>query len=203
MHRQSSSLPNFSRDGRRRAGTIVLELLMALPCLVIMVDYVIDLSFDAAFMTGMSMAVIEAAREGALAAPVGMPMTDPQGEPSYDPTDLDDIADRAALAAERRLQLLRLRIRPADRRGTQRPTSGVRLVVRRGDLICDRGDATIPIRPLMNTAYVNDIEVILAVRLPQRRGNNGASGDATETTGSPDRLSSMDVMQASARATLE
>lgn len=195
--------PNTQRRQRQRAGTIVLELLLALPVLVIMSDYVIDLTFEAAISSGMSLAAIEAAREGSQAFPDELAWADPQGEPSYDPQDLDDMADRIAMVAERRLRILRLQIRPTDRRELRRTQAGVRMIIRRGGQVWERGDSTVPIRPLLNQPYPDEVEIILAVRLPRQRGEDTETGYATKELGGPSQVHSEVVLQASARSLIE
>lgn len=195
-----------SRHGRpdgARSGTIVLELLMALPVLVITADYIIDLTFDAAFMTGLSVAATEAAREAAQAFPSQLPAADPQGEPNADPSDLDDIADRVALAAEQRLRLLKLRVRPAIAGRAPSLQPGVRVILRRGNVVCERGDTSIPYRSLRSTLYPGDVEVILAARLPRQRTTETAPGQIDRSFGDAGLVPHVDVLQASARATLE
>jgi len=181
----------------------VLELLLALPVLVIMSDYVIDLTFEAAISSGMSLAAIEAAREGSQAFADGLNWNDPQGEPSYDPQDFDDLADRVAMVAERRLRILRLQIRPTSRRELRHTQAGVRMIVRRGGQFWERGDTTIPIRPLMNAPYPDEVEIILAVRLPRQRGEDTETGYATREMGGPGLRDSEVVLQASARSLIE
>lgn len=193
----------FTGKLRKRSGAIVLELLLALPVLVIMSDYVIDLTFDAAIYSGMSLAAIEAAREGSQAYAEGASWSDPNGEPSYDPSDLDDLADRVAMVAQRRLRILRLQILPRDQRSTQRQQAGVRLLITRNGQVCERGDATIPIRPLLNAPYPDEVEIILAVRMPRYRGQDGQSGYASKEMGGPAQSPTEVVLQASARSLIE
>ncbi|MBI1348145.1 hypothetical protein GC163_17865 [bacterium] len=168
-----------------------------------MSDYIIDMTFDSAIANGMSLAAIEAAREAGQAFADGTSWSDPQGEPSYDPQDLDDFADRVSMVAERRMRILRLPIRPAGRKEFNRTHAGVHIVIRRNGQVWERGDATIPVRPLRNELYPDEVEIVLAVRLPRRQGSDQQSGYATKEFGGPEQRHSEVILQASARSLLE
>ena len=171
---------------------------MALPILVMTMDYVVRLTFDAAFVNGMSLAAIEGVREGAQVFPRSLPFSDPQVESVHQPLDGDDVVDRVTWVVQQRLRLLRLNVRSPESLPLQRTGPAVRVVLRRGLQIFERGDVRIPLRPLQPTLRPDELEVIIAVRL------GGSSDDPSDSRQSGlGAWFAAEVLQASARATYE
>lgn len=171
---------------------------MALPVLVMTMDLVVRLTFDAAFMTGLSLAAIEGAREGAQVFAQPLALHDPDGEPGSEGIDGDDIADRIAMVVEQRLRMLRLAVRSADQMGRQPGLPGVRVIVWRGGEVASRGDGRIPWRPGQAGLRTDEIEVVIAVRMA---GPVAEQGSLNTTTGRSWFFP--DVVQAAARLPLE
>ncbi len=199
MIRQGSPSSRPRRRAQPRAS-IVLELLMALPVMVLAMDVVVTITFDAAFMTSMSVATIEAAREAGYVFARGVPLTDPHGEPEFDPRDGDDVADRVALIVERRLRMLRLRVVPTERPGVASDLPGVRVVVRHRGQVAERGNRMIPLRASASAPLPDELELVVAVRMSKRSFSSSKS--TAESNESRSWLGS-NVLQCSARVPLE
>lgn len=185
---------------RSRSGSVVLEFLMALPILVMAMDLVVRMTFDAAFVNGMSVAAIEAAREGAQVFPRSLPFSDPNGEALTQPSDGDDVVDRIVQVVERRLRLLRLNVAAPDASSRRLSGPAVRLVVRRGAEVVQRGDDRVPLRMSPSSLPENEIEVVLAVRFGSQTfdGTERAAGGIGGGS-----WFAAEVLQASARAVRE
>ncbi len=171
---------------------------MALPVLVMTMDLVVRLTFDAAFMTGLSLAAIEGAREGAQVFAQPLALHDPDGELGSEGIDGDDIADRIAMVVEQRLRLLRLGVRSADQMGRQPGLPGVRVIVWRGGEVASRGDGRIPWRPGQAGLRTDEIEVVIAVRMAGPVAEQGSRNAATGRS-----WFFPDLVQAAARLPLE
>lgn len=143
---------------------MTMEMIAALPILALSANIIFQLTFDAAFAQGMSFAAVEAAREGAKVFSKQVSFTDPQGEPSYDFQDGDDIADRIAQVAIRRLGVLVPHVHRANGGGYDARQAGIHVIIRRGSLIAHRGDPTVTYQLPPGTPLADEVEVIIAVR---------------------------------------
>jgi hypothetical protein len=187
----------------RRSGVVTIEMIAALPILALAANIIFQLTFDAAFVQGMSFAAIEAAREGAKVFPQGRPFLDPHGEPSPSYLDNDDIADSIMHIAMRRLGVLLPHIHRANGGGLDVTNAGVHVLIRRGGVMAHRGDLTVPIQIPSTTTTSDEIEVLVAVRTgkPSRASTN--SNLTAEWVNGHDIAQIGSIRQASARAPLE
>jgi len=188
---------------RSRWGVVTIEMIAALPILAFSANIIFQLTFDAAFVQGMSFAAIEAAREGAKVFPEGRPFLDPQGESSPNYLDNDDIADRITQLVLQRLGVLLPHIHRANGSGLDVATAGVHVVIRRGGAIAERGDLSVPVRLPSVAAGSAEIEVIVAVRTSKPSRSSASSNLTAEWVNGHDIAQIGSIRQASARAPLE
>lgn len=203
MRRPNSDSRALPRRSARRWGVVTMEMIAALPILALSANIIFQLSFDAAFAQGMSFAAVEAAREGSKVFSQQLSFTDPHGEPSYDPRDHDDIADRIALLALRRMGVLVPHIHRVNGGGYDAQTSGVHVIIRRGSLIAHRGDPSVNYQIPPGTPMADEIEVIVAVRTSKPTRSTATSSLTSEWVNGRDIGQVGAIRQAGARCPLE
>ncbi len=191
------------RSSPPRRGVVTMEMIAALPILALSANIIFQLTFDAAFAQGMSFAAVEAAREGSKIFSRQLSFTDPQGEPSYDPRDGDDIADRIAQVAIRRLGVLVPHVHRANDGGFDARSAGIHVIIRRGSLIAHRGDPTVTYQLPPATAYADEVEVIVAVRTSKPAKSASSPSLTAEWVNGRDIGQVGTIRQAGARSPLE
>lgn len=180
-----------------------MEMIAALPILALSANIIFQLAFDAAFAQGMSFAAVEAAREGSKVFSQQLSFTDPQGEPSYDPRDGDDIADRIAQVAIRRLGVLVPHVYRANGGGYDAQSSGVHIIIRRGSMIAHRGDPSVTYQVPPGAPMADEIEVIIAVRTSKPAKSASSPNLTAEWVNGRDISQIGAIRQAGARSPLE
>ncbi len=186
-----------------RRAVVTIEMIAALPILALSANIIFRLTFDAAFVQGMSFAAIEASREGAKVFSRDLSFYDPQGEPSTDFWDQDDVADRIAAVAMRRLGVLVPHIHRANGAGDDLRNAGVHVLIRRGGLIAHRGDVSVPVTIPAGAIRHDEIEVIVAVRTSKPAAAAESPGVTAEWVNGRDIYQIGSIRQAVARAPLE
>lgn len=148
---------------RQRGGAIILEFILAMPVLFIANLAIFEFGFLALVLQAGTTAVIEATREGSKQFSTGLTF-DNNAVGDTSPVANDDIADRIALAAEQYLAVHGLEVRQIGV-SDDATKANVRLVIQRGALTANRGDATLA-APLTGTGPAStEIVVTLAFRL--------------------------------------
>jgi len=180
-----------------------MEMIAALPILALSANIIFQLAFDAAFAQGMSFAAVEAAREGSKVFSQQLTFTDPQGEPSYDPRDGDDIADRIAQVAIRRLGVLVPHVYRANGGGYDAQSSGVHIIIRRGSMIAHRGDPSVTYQVPPGAPLADEIEVMIAVRTSKPAKSASSPNLTAEWVNGRDISQIGTIRQAGARSSLE
>ncbi len=203
MRRFSSDDRCTTRRAVRQSGVVTMEMIAALPILALSANIIFQLCFDAAFAQGMSFAAVEAAREGSKVFSQQLSFTDPQGEPSYDPRDGDDIADRIAQVAIRRLGVLVPHVHRANGGGYDAQTSGVHIIIRRGSLVAHRGDPSVTYQVPPGMPMADEIEVIIAVRTRKPAKSTNSPNLTAEWVNGRDIGQIGAIRQAGARSPLE
>lgn len=187
----------------KRTGVVTIEMIAALPVLALAANIIFYITFDAAFVQGMSFAAIEAAREGAKVFPQGRTFLDPQSEPSANYLDHDDIADSITHVVMRRLGVLLPHIHRANGGGSDVTSAGVHVLIRRGGVIAHRGDLTVPIQMPATSISSDEIEVLVAVRTRKPNREQTSSSLTAEWVNGHDIAQNGSIRQALARAPLE
>lgn len=187
----------------RRCGVVTMEMIAALPILALSANILFQLTFDAAFAQGMSFAAVEAAREGSKVFSQQLSFTDPEGEPNYDYRDGDDIADRIAQVAIRRLGVLMPHVYRANGGGYDPRTAGVHVIIRRGSMIAHRGDPSVTYQMPPGIPMADEIEVIVAVRTSKPDAAASSPNLTAEWVNGRDIGQVGAIRQAGARAPLE